>query len=229
MNDELKADFGADSRNAHTRAVLDWRDDQVTQEILRTATNGGPLHAPQCRKGCFWCCKEPLLVTDAETDLAVASIPEAERPGVVKRLRAWLKIARQTILQDKKPRKVVPYRELNLWCPMLNDGACLIYDNRPLGCRAHVAILSPELCESDELRPRQKFQSTPGIDTQAVLQLNADHADHFGVMLANQMLGTKHRSCARIKLPNIGHDGEKIHKTAAAVTQIYLQDQRKME
>ncbi|WP_291720476.1 YkgJ family cysteine cluster protein [Magnetospirillum sp. 64-120] len=106
-------------------AVLDavlatWADADRLFDKLR-ANPAYVLGAPPaaCRRGCGWCCHQKVGAAAAE--VLAMSRALAERPTEARMLQSW--------------KKGQP-------CAFLKDGACAVYDIRPLKCRSlwHVDV-----------------------------------------------------------------------------------------
>ncbi|UBF29951.1 YkgJ family cysteine cluster protein (plasmid) [Kovacikia minuta CCNUW1] len=86
-----------------------------------------------CQRGCDACCRhlaQPLELSPAEwerVDAAVARLPDAAQAIVEQRIDALL----QQIAEQTLSSAVV--------CPYLDEqeGACRIYDSRPIACRTY--------------------------------------------------------------------------------------------
>lgn len=118
-----------------------------------------------CKKGCFYCCKEPVYASRQEVAVLadrVRAMPAEEQDRIKADLaRVVQKMKESGILQHPEEKLAFPYRALNLWCPLLKDGLCSVYEDRPLSCRSHVAADSSKGCEDDALRKDQVFLFAP--------------------------------------------------------------------
>ena len=129
---------------------------QLADELSRRAarmTKARGLHVP-CAKGCSACCRYlvPLSAPELlrlERDLA--ALPDEARRGVLARLRR----ARHRIIEAGPPPTATDapaeaagawYAALEMDCPFLVDNACVIYEQRPIACRQHLATGDPKLC-----------------------------------------------------------------------------------
>lgn len=161
-----------------------------------------------CTKGCHACCAEPLLVNREEAKLILKVIPETKRAAVRDRVSVWIERAESSgILNEKLPR-ADKYLKLGLMCPLMENGLCLVYENRPLGCRQHVAIGDPALCHDPDKRLTQRYALSPELDQQCSLMTMgaAQEADHLGVYLARWLLSRKVTSVSEMKYP-VAFDG----------------------
>jgi Fe-S-cluster containining protein len=152
--------------------------------------------AVTCSKGCSACCSEPIYTFDKEARLVANAIPKEEMEGVKDRLRNWILRAEAAKMLDVPEPHVFAYRQVGLPCPLLKDGLCLVYKDRPLGCRSHCAVGDPALCKDDTTRLQQKFVMSPEL-VQDVFAPPLT-GDHLGVFLADYLLGVKLPSAARV-------------------------------
>ena len=94
--------------------------------------------AVECRRGCSYCCHMNVAVTPLEAARIAAGLrrrPDGDRRSAL--LGADVRLGRrgaEARLAMKQP------------CPLLVEGACSIYEMRPLACRALLS-LSAQLCE----------------------------------------------------------------------------------
>jgi len=89
------------------------KTDERCREILKNYSG----HI-RCKKGCAMCCCHISVfpIEAAVMRLAVNALPEAAADHI-----------------RKKARTALPQGA----CPLLEDGACLLYDSRPIICRTH--------------------------------------------------------------------------------------------
>lgn len=155
-----------------TRRVLRNYDKSFKTFRQGEARQGRPVVAT-CGKGCFACCREPLHTSRREAELVFDSIPEGEKDAVRQRVIKWLDIVVPTGLAAEDLPSVHLWRPLMAWCPILKDGLCMTYDNRPIGCRSHMAVGPRDHCEDDELRYFQTYATAPMLTAIAVNDLAA--------------------------------------------------------
>lgn len=195
--------------NAH--ALVDKMMDGVRRE---TAAQGWPIRCAGA--GCFWCCKERLLTERREAVHMLEIVSEEERPMVIAGTERWWQLffdndhhKAPAILEAEGDPEMMKYLNNNLWCPLLRDGKCSVYDRRPVGCRAHVAIGHPKRCELPSKRPKQRFVSAvdmEDVNTQAMLvMIEGEPApklqfDHLGIWLGHLLLGKTERSRAAMDM-----------------------------
>jgi len=181
------------------------RLDKFLVLVLEKGKNEGFI--PTCRRGCSACCSEPVYVERREAEHvieAMKKLPQEEQDAIMDRLRVWLdKIRGQDILKQRQP-DVIEYRKLRLPCPLLNqkNGDCLVYANRPMGCRLHFAIGPRENCEDDAKRRDQTYMYVQDPMLGPILELLDGKPgdilmEHLGLHLAEILLGEKVESESR--------------------------------
>jgi len=151
--------------------ALDWYSDTIFQVRQKKAREGTPV-VLSCSKGCSACCSEPLAATEPEMLLMLSKLSAEQLAEVKERTQVWLAKAQAMGLDDMDdaPNAFV-YRAHNLECPFLKNKMCIAYHQRPLGCRAHMAIGPRQACEDLNLRPKQKFCYMPELLEAANMRL----------------------------------------------------------
>ncbi|MCU0552311.1 MAG: YkgJ family cysteine cluster protein [Leptolyngbya sp. Prado105] len=127
----------------HVRSVLQNLDEHIEAraQAIRAERDWFP-----CRRGCDHCCRtlaHPPELSQAEwdrVDAAVASLPDA--------VRAIVEQAIDTLIQKVGSGSC----RSTIVCPFLDEqeGACRIYENRPIACRTYgffVARDHDQYCE----------------------------------------------------------------------------------
>ncbi len=115
--------------------------DEIQAEFDRNVgLYGERIH---CRRGCSHCCYQLFQITEIEAAVisgAVRDMPEAQREDLRERARAYLP-RREALLREHGLIEAwgrLPPEGTRLACPALSDdGACRIYDDRPLICRKY--------------------------------------------------------------------------------------------
>lgn len=108
--------------------------------------------AVACRKGCYFCCHINVQVTIPDAILVASAI----RAGRFGRFAATVRATADRIrglAPAERYRQAVP-------CPMLENGACGIYDVRPTACRAYLAT-DARKCEASLESARTTGLPTP--------------------------------------------------------------------
>ncbi len=89
----------------------------------------------ECRKGCEWCCHQPVYALSYELEFLKNYIAEnfsAEKQTEIKK-RAEQKrkklegLEKEDLLNSKFP------------CPLLENGSCIVYEARPVACRIYLS------------------------------------------------------------------------------------------
>jgi len=151
-----------------------------------------------CSRGCAACCREPIYCTKQEARLALRYLPDAERPGVIERTRAWLAQAKASHILEIGEPHVMDYLDAELPCPFLLYDRCLVYPNRPLGCRSHCATGPAILCATNRLA--QRYARSPRLLVSVSMAIFNEHSegDHLGVWLSRLLLQASIQSQAHV-------------------------------
>ncbi|MEZ5103199.1 MAG: YkgJ family cysteine cluster protein [Draconibacterium sp.] len=88
-----------------------------------------------CKKGCYWCCHQPVFALDYELDYLKSFIKknftsEQEKDLIEKaklKNTHLSKLRNEELLNSKFP------------CPLLENGACSAYEARPVACRIYLS------------------------------------------------------------------------------------------
>ena len=188
--------------------------DRVIDVLLKEGVNpdGSVGVTLTCGKGCSACCYEPVFAESREVLLIAARLLTFDsemRVRVIARTREWLATFRESPLLGQEDPHVRDYRQLKLACPLLENGECLVYDDRPSECRLHMAIGPRELCEDDAKRPDQTYVSNHDLTMGTVMKLatlvQKDNKaellmEHLGLLLAEALLGERVESEKRTLL-----------------------------
>jgi len=102
------------------------------------------MAAVECRRGCAFCCHVNVTVTPLEAVRLAVALAEGRVP---RRLEAIFSAAELMEGRDAEGRQA-----LRAACPLLVDGACSVYEIRPLACRA--------LLSQSAARCEERFQAT---------------------------------------------------------------------
>lgn len=185
-----------DVRSIHALA------DRLAEEIVRLSSR-----TPVCCRGCSSCCREAAYVVSKEAVHAVSSIPPGDLAWVKARSKDWFDRFNAAGLSSFDEPHVSEYRRHQLECPLLKGGICLVYHNRPVCCRLHIAIGPRERCDQDGLRLTQEFVTSPEAAAfigQSFLKpkwlRKGVTFDHLGLFLAQYLLGLKAKSRSRVTI-----------------------------
>jgi Fe-S-cluster containining protein len=157
---------------------------------------GKPLKLP-CRRGCSACCYEPVYADKTEAALALeamSKMPVEQQDEIKARVKDALEKFKASGMVDVDMPPVIDYLKLRIPCPFLDlkSGDCTIYESRPLGCRAHVALKPKDFCEDYEKRLTQKYMYVPELTGIGVIEIAEAHRqlimDHYILLLA-ELLG----------------------------------------
>ncbi len=109
----------------------------LVDQVIEAFTRYAELHqnAPDCKRGCSWCCHQPVFANSYELDALSTYVgrnfsEEAQTTLVEKasnKLTLTKNLAGEKLLNSKHP------------CPLLIDGACSVYDVRPVACRIYLS------------------------------------------------------------------------------------------
>ena len=94
----------------------------------------------QCRSGCDACCSQLFQITEIEAAVVsegLRSLESALRERIETRARAYLPERARLVAEHGliEGWGSLPPEGTRLACPALEDGACQIYEHRPLICR----------------------------------------------------------------------------------------------
>ena len=97
----------------------------------------------QCGRGCSSCCSQMFRITIMDAIMIsrkMKQLPAAERDDLQARAQHYIeeraRLIHQRADEDNQTGREVPTTGLRLPCPALNEqGACRIYDARPVVCR----------------------------------------------------------------------------------------------
>lgn len=88
-----------------------------------------------CKKGCEWCCHQPVFALQHETDylryFIETHFDEEQKQKIAdkaeKKKQAFGFLQEKELLNAKFP------------CPLLENGACVAYEARPMACRIYLS------------------------------------------------------------------------------------------
>ncbi|MCK3683001.1 YkgJ family cysteine cluster protein [Maribellus sp. YY47] len=120
--------------------------DELTDNLFVYARQQGK--SIECKKGCHWCCHQPVFAMDYELKYLrnfIAGNFALQEQTAIKR-RAGEKNERL------KPLKGNDLLNAKHPCPLLMNGACMAYEARPVACRIYL---------SSSVNSCQKFYKSP--------------------------------------------------------------------
>lgn len=176
-------------------AVMRFHDASLKQIRERYFREGRPIRLT-CSKGCAACCEELLHVTELEARLIVESLTDAEREDLRKRVTLWLERIGNRLDDEERDPDGLEYRSWRIPCPVLKNGVCSAYENRPLRCRSTLTDGPRQACEDLALRPTQRFIEIPELRSAVAERLVQAHGaagytaikvGHLGMMLADEL------------------------------------------
>lgn len=189
--------MGKVNRKRRVLEMYDVTDRALSMLVENARANGEDL---ACRRGCAACCTYPVALLEDEAIVvaeAVEALREPRKGEVVARLVAWAKLWREHHTDPARiSLDVAEWQAMGVACPLLDMQTydCMIYDQRPLACRAHHAMPVPDGtshpdCDRCVIRqpPEGCFTTSEEVShghRTAVLQLDPDLAAKSQFMLA---------------------------------------------
>ncbi|MGH9359881.1 MAG: YkgJ family cysteine cluster protein [Terriglobia bacterium] len=127
----------------YLRVAAEWEAEFARSRAL----HGEKIH---CRKGCTDCCSQMFQITEVEAayiSSAIKRLPEPRRLELKARAREYLK-RHEALLASRNVNEAwgtLPPPGLRLPCPALEDGACSIYEDRPMICHKYgIPLYNPQ-------------------------------------------------------------------------------------
>jgi len=112
--------------------------DTVDDAMARTKQKGARADEIKCRKGCSHCCYGDTWVTSEEAKLLILGAREG---------RVFIDVEKLQAQAAHEEWDAVPAAERA--CVFLgSDGACRVYDVRPMVCRKYHVISDPDECDT---------------------------------------------------------------------------------
>ncbi len=89
-----------------------------------------------CKKGCEWCCHQPVFALDYEMDYLIDFIKRNfDKPTQIEiKTRAKNKNNKLSFLKE------TDLLNSKFPCPLLQNGACIAYHARPMACRIYLSL-----------------------------------------------------------------------------------------
>ena len=163
-----------------------------------------------CKIGCHACCQESLYVSKLEAQHIVNNLTSEQLVRVTERTRQWVaRVEGTEPFKAKMPRQPV-WRSLNAMCPLNENGMCMVYDSRPIGCRLFFALDDPNKCATSETVGDQRFINFhPKFGYEGSKMLFSQHPiqiDHLSCFLSEILLGQELKSGSRIETSDDGSE-----------------------
>jgi len=92
-------------------------------------------HRIDCKKGCEWCCHQPVFALDYELKYLKDFISRnlSEETQIEIKRRAGNKNDKLSLLKE------IDLLNAKYPCPLLENGACIAYQARPMACRIYLS------------------------------------------------------------------------------------------
>lgn len=107
--------------------------DNLIDSLTEFASNQGQNIS--CKKGCEWCCHQPVFALDYEleylSNYLAMNFTSAQQEEI-----KTLAIKKQKKLQPLEGNDLLNAKHA---CPLLKDGACIAYSARPMACRIYLS------------------------------------------------------------------------------------------
>lgn len=179
---------------AELHKTVDAIDKRLAEE---SAKLGKPI---TCQgKGCCACCYEPVYCSSAEAKHLVEALTTEQRAAVTERLKlALAKVQSEGLLWKKEMPTVMKWLAMKSPCPLLENGMCLAYENRPISCRSHMAVGPAEWCATNRLEQKYPMAEESSLAVgQAVVKAhlklgNTIIYDNLLALLEQELLGEYH-------------------------------------
>jgi Fe-S-cluster containining protein len=154
------------------------------------------MPALACRKGCATCCTIRVTATAPE----VLMIGRYVRWSADKLRPLNIDLFERIAAADKKTRGLDERQRvaLRLRCPYIHNGACLIYQVRPLACRGHASYDARACVEAAAGRADEVPHSAPHMTVRSLVQ-NAMQSALRDAGLAFGLYELNHAVCIALR------------------------------
>lgn len=166
-----------------------------------------------CRKGCAACCSYLVALSMPEVFQLRKEFSQMPADDRIPILKSCVNAARKILKQEKTQSQINEFTDLqqisdwymglNLRCPLLKDGLCSIYDERPLACREYFVQSPPDWCFTGQSRnPDPEVVQLPVSVAEVLGQVAADmeEMEEEAVILSLALIGTDEISCRSKRL-----------------------------
>lgn len=122
---------------------------QLTQSFAQRAYEQKTPIA--CKKGCSWCCYQPVYITTNEALLIYEYMQQAfdDSQKAILLSNAKQRLKKTKGLEEKDKQNITHA------CPFLFEGACVIYPVRPTACRVYLSS-DEKSCKAKYDNPKDK-------------------------------------------------------------------------
>lgn len=129
--------------------------DQLIESLLAMGQREGVT--VDCRKGCSWCCHQPVFANSYELKYLARYVRNSFSKQEQKN------IYRMALDKNEKTSELTEKEILNYKqpCPLLKDGSCTAYPARPLACRIYLSM-KVDSCYQFYLHPKST-ESYPAL------------------------------------------------------------------
>lgn len=88
-----------------------------------------------CQKGCHWCCHQAVYANSYELHFLSEKIKSRHS---AQKISKWAEIsdAKLAVTANMNEQELATYKSP---CPLLENGACSVYDARPMACRIYLS------------------------------------------------------------------------------------------
>jgi len=107
--------------------------DGLIDSLLQQAERSGVK--VDCAKGCSWCCHQPVFGHSFELQYLANYIRLEFTPEEVLKIKEKAR-NKNLLVAGMSEEKMLNYKSP---CPLLEDGACLAYNARPMACRIYLS------------------------------------------------------------------------------------------
>lgn len=131
-NEIIGADYSDEKRVLITRTLYDLIDNLLDSFTSRLRKDSHPL---ACKKGCSWCCTQPVFINEWELEYLKYFMRKRFTGDRLVEIKDKAKKKNDEVARlDEKEQllKRIP-------CPLLFENVCSIYPARPTACRIYLS------------------------------------------------------------------------------------------
>lgn len=89
----------------------------------------------ECKKGCEWCCHQPVFAMDYELDFLNNYLDKSLSKEELRKTKQKAKEKQQKLESIEKDALL----NAKYPCPLLRNGLCIAYEVRPMACRIYLS------------------------------------------------------------------------------------------